>query len=54
MITEVLIMLGIMYVFLIHLAYFLFGAFFKIYYNKEFDYKSIWTFQFNFKGEKKK
>ncbi len=45
--------LGIMYVFMIHLAYFLFGGLFKIYYDKEFDYKSIWWFGFNFKEEKK-
>jgi len=46
-----LFMLGISYLIIIHISYFIFGEYFKQYYNKEFNYWSIYYLGFNFKKE---
>jgi len=32
---------------MIHIAYFIFGTYFKVYYGKRMNYWSIYTLQFN-------
>ena len=39
------IMMGLLYLCIIHLAYFLFGAFFEVGYNQKIKYRSIYTLQ---------
>jgi len=44
---SLIISLVLMYLGIIHLAYFIFGAYFKACYGKKMSYWSIYTFQFN-------
>ena len=51
---TLLLSLGIIYILMIHIAYFIFGAYFKNYFGREFNYWSIWYMGFKFKKKNKK
>ena len=52
-IIVLLIVFGIMYLAIIHFAYFVFGAYFKGFFNQQFSYWSIYTLQFKMKEKMK-
>lgn len=51
MVIQLLVALGLMYLVIIHLAYFLFGAYFRFNYNVKIKYWSIYPLQFEMTKE---